>query len=427
MKHLGTIMKQDTLKEVILSQSIRPVKNEVSREIDQELERYAKLPHAVLISGIRRSGKSTLLEQLINKRHAKCYYLNFEDERLINFKTEDFDALHEIFIELYGDNLPFFLDEIQNIENWEVFVRRLYKQGYKFYITGSNASMLSHEMGTKLTGRHVDLELFPFSFKEYLQFQKVNYDQNDLYLTPQRALLKKHFNLYLKEGGMPEFLQYKDSIVLQRTYDDILYRDIITRYDVKAIKQFRSLSFYLMSNISSKFTYNNLKNLFGFGSVSTVKNYIDYLTNSYLLFPLTRFAFSLKSQEQAPRKIYAIDNGMVEKIAFKFSQKQGQYLENLVYLELRRRHKELYYYETKNDLEVDFLVYEAGKIQALIQVSYDISVEQTKTREINALVKAMKETGCETALLLTYDTKDILTIENKTIQILPVYHWILTK
>ncbi len=422
-------MDKALLKEVILEQ--RRIQEAmvpgIQREILPTIERYFSLPHAVVISGIRRTGKSTLLSQVI-KSHFKehYYYFNFEDERLINFKSEDFNDLYETLIELYGEKNTFFFDEIQNIPRWELFVRRLQDAGCKFFITGSNASLLSKELGTKLTGRAMVTELYPFSFKEFLLFKKYKITKNALSITKERAVIKKYFNEYLRHGGMPEYLKYQDREVLKRVYEDILYRDIVIRHEIKAVKSLREISFYLISNVATRFTYNGLKEVFHLGSPNTVKSYVEYLENSFLIFTLNKFSYSLKKQSVAPKKVYCIDNGLMDAVAFQFSKNKGKFYENLVLGELKRRGvEEIYYYLTEEGKEVDFLIREKGKIQLLIQVTESLEHDKVRNREVDALVKAMNELKVNQGMILTYDHEEKINTEGYVITVKPIYKWLL--
>lgn len=421
-------MQKSLLKEVILEQEKdrKGFDTGIPRAALSVVLRYASMPHAVVISGVRRCGKSTLLNQVINEHYQNgVYYLNFEDERLVNFKVDDFNDLYEVFLELYGEKKIFFLDEVQNVPKWEVFVRRMQGKGCKFFITGSNASLLSKELGTKLSGRNVSVELFPFSFQEFLAFNDFHLSKNGLSLTAERALIKKHFAEYLKHGGMPEYLKYQDQTLLKRVYDDILYRDIVARYDIKQVKALRELGLYFLSNIGTVFSYNNLKKVLGLGSMNTIKSYTDYLENSYLVFSLAKFSYSLKEQFVALKKVYCIDNGLAEAIAFQFSKNKGKFFENLVFLELRRKFTKIYYYKTSNNLEVDFLIRSGKKVSQLIQVVEHLDNEKTRQREVNALVKAMDELKLKTGLILTDDTEEKIASDGKAIVVKPIYKWLL--
>ncbi len=423
-------MDKNFLKEIIINQrqNFQASIPGIIREKLIKIETFLNLPHTIIISGLRRSGKSTLLRQITHHyfKDQDYYYLSFEDERLLNFSVENFNDLYEIFIELYGDKKVFCFDEIQNIDRWENFVRRMQDTGTKFIITGSNSSLLSKELGSKLTGRHIVTTLFPFSFQEYLTFKDIFVTDKSFYITGEKVQLKKEFLIYLQNGGIPEFIKYQDQIILKKIYEDILFRDILTRYEIKDLKTFRELAFYLLTNTTQLFSYNKLKNLFQVGSVNTIKNYVEYLENSYLFFTLNKFSFSLKEQAIANKKIYCIDNGFIETLGFNFSKNTGKYLENLVFLNLKKAEKEIYYYKTANNLEVDFLIKEKDEYH-LIQVSETIINPDTRNRELRALFTAMQEVKIKKALLLTLDEEETILEKDLEILVMPVYRWVLEK
>lgn len=421
-------MEKELLKEVLIEQTKEAAQKEfgIPRAVLQKIEPYHKLPHTVVLTGIRRCGKSTLLRQIIRNYYAEqAYYFSFEDERLLNFEVADFNVLYELSIELFQRKQVFFLDEIQNIPCWENFVRRMQEQGKKFYITGSNASLLSKELATKLTGRTIVKNVYPFSFQEFLAHEKHSYNKNSFYETSERAKLKKIFRVYLQNGGMPEFLKYREPEILKGVYEDILYRDILARYEIKDIRALRELSFYLLSNTGSLFSYNKLKQAFHFGSVNTVKNYIEFLENSYLFFTVPRFSFSIKQQTVAHKKIYCVDNGFLNHIAIKFSANTGKFLENLVFMHLKQLYSHIYYYQTKDGFEVDFLVSNDQKNYELFQVSANLENALTEQREIRALIKAMSELKINKSYLINLEEEKELKSEAGKINILPGYKWFL--
>lgn len=392
-----------------------------------EITAYKDTPFPVVISGLRRVGKSTLLAQLAHTFYPDndYFYVNFEDERFLTFTVSDFAKLHELLIELFGSKKVFLLDEIQNIAGWERFVSRMITSGYKFYITGSNASLLSKELGTKLTGRYMPVELFPFSFDEYLQFKKLSPPDLTRLTTVQRGKLKNAFADYLKKGGIPQALQYPELPIHKTLYDDILNRDVATRYKITDTKPLRELTFYLLSNISSLVSYNKLKELLQLGSVNTVSSYIEYLGTSWLLFVMNRYAFSVKQQQIANKKVYCIDTGLTKSVAFSFSEDRGKFLENTVFLQLRRIYNEdIYYYKTKKDQEVDFYL---PKKKIFIQVSQSITEEGTRAREVQALLEAMREVKTSTGLIVTEDEKDTLIFDGTMITVVPVYEWLFQR
>jgi predicted AAA+ superfamily ATPase len=383
------------------------------------------LAHAVIVSGVRRCGKSTLMRQICKKYYGKeVYFVDFEDERFVKFITEDFNLLYETLIELYGLRHVFFFDEIQNIENWELFVRRIHREKNKVFITGSNASLLSSELSTRLTGRHIVVELLPFSFREFLLYHQVSYNEKSFSITQEKAILKRWFNEFLENGGMPEYLEHKNPLVLQNVYENILYKDVIVRHEVKEVKAIRELTLDLLTNIGTPLSYTKMKNNLDLGSVNTVKNYIHYLENAYLIFTLPRFSFSVSQQTLLQKKVYAIDTGLAKQVAFHFSKKFGRYLENIVYLELRRKYSQIFYYKTEDDLEVDFLIREGTKIVLLIQVTESLKEPKTREREYKGLRQAMKELDVDKGLILT-DEEEPADPEFPEIEVAPIYQWLL--
>jgi predicted AAA+ superfamily ATPase len=335
--------------------------------------------------------------------------------------------LFEIFMQLHGDRKVFFLDEIQNVPGWEMFVRRQQDAGYKFYLTGSNASLLSRELGTKLTGRNVRMELYPFSFREYLRFAGDEPEDTGFAGTKERAMLKGRFSEWLKNGGMPEFPKYKDRSMLKHAYEDIIYRDIAARYELKHVKALRELTLYFMSNIGGGFTYNSAAKFLGLGSMNTVKNYFDYLENSYLAFFSQQVFMVPQKTVFIGKKIYCVDNGLADAVAFKFSSNRGKYLENAVYMELRRRGEEIYYYKTENGLEVDFLTRGKKQNPALYQSCAEMSNPVIRARELRALETAMKELKLKKAVIITEDEEETIKSQGRTINVIPAYKWMLSR
>lgn len=400
-----------------------------------EIASYKDTPFPIVISGLRRAGKSTLLAQLAHKFYPKknYFYINFEDERFLTFTVSDFVKLHELLIELFGNQKIFLLDEIQNIEGWERFVGRMINGGYKFYITGSNASLLSRELGSKLTGRYIPVELFPFSFDEYLRFKKIalpdltRLDSARLAIltTVERGKLKNAFSNYLQKGGIPQALQYPKLPIHKTLYDDIINRDVATRYNITDTRSLRELTFYLLSNIASLVSYNRLKGLLKLGSVNTISSYIGYLETSWLLMVINRYAFSVKQQQIANKKVYCVDTGLAKSVAFSFSDDLGKFLENIVFLKLRRFYGgDIYYYKTKTEKEVDFYL---PKKKTFIQVSQSITDPTTLEREAQALLEAMGEVKASTGLIITEDEKDSLSFDGTIISVVSIYEWLLSE
>ncbi|MCI2411928.1 ATP-binding protein [Cuniculiplasma divulgatum] len=398
---------KETLRRIVTEQRQQIVLRQKStkREILDEIP--LDLPYAVIISGVRRVGKSTLLQQLFTKL-PDFYYFNFEDPRLIDFELGDFDKLNQVMIEEYGQSRFYMLDEIQNIKGWEVFVRSMLDKGKQFFITGSNASLLSRELGTRLTGRHINIELFPFSFPESLNF-----------FHKDRSL--KAFEEYFQKGGLPQYLRYNRIEILQDLLLDVLYRDIVSRHNIRDSKSLQELALYLLGNVSNEYSYNNLKKLFNFGSVNTPISYISYMEDSYLLFTVQKFDYSLKKQTVNEKKVYGIDNGLIFCNSTSLSSDRGRMLENMVFLNLRRKYNDIYYFKEKK--ECDFIVMEKKKIIMAIQVCYEIT-DDNKSREIEGLMEAMTFFNLDRGLILTYDQEDVIHVGQKYIDIKPVWRWL---
>ncbi|TKS56999.1 ATP-binding protein [Mesohalobacter halotolerans] len=378
----------------------------------------------VVISGIRRCGKSTLLQAIRAKNKEQDYYLNFDDERLVHFKVEDFQQLLELFGERYGKQKTFYFDEIQNISGWERFVRRLHDYGNKVYITGSNASMLSKELGTHLTGRYQQVELYPFSFLEYLKLNKIEPNALDHFSTDDKVILKTAFNDYFKLGGFPAFLKSKHSEYLKSLYESVLYRDVMVRNGITNEQELLELMFFVTSNTSKLISYNSLAKVIGVKNATTVKQYLGFLEDAYMLSLVPKYAISVKKQLHNPKKVYGIDLGLMRQLSFQHSEDQGRLLENLVFLALKRQSKTIYYHHDKS--ECDFVIKEKNSITQAIQVCWTMHDTKTKQREMNGLLDAMAAYQLKEGLILTEAENDRLRVDDKIIRIMPVWLWLLT-
>ncbi len=373
----------------------------------------------IVITGIRRCGKSTLLRQL-SARYDDFLYINFDDDRLMDFTVADFPSLMLVFEKTAPGTKTLFVDEIQNVSGWERFIRRIHDEGYKVFLTGSNANLLSQELGTRLTGRSTAITLFPFSFQEVLQFRAI---RSDRITAKSRAAILAEFDRYLTGGGFPDYLKSGDPEYLKRIYDDILYRDIISRFGIREVKGFRQLARYLVTNTANPATYNALKNTLGFKSVGSVRDYVGFLEQAYLIFEIFRHDFSLKKQYVSDKKLYCIDNGLRNAVAFRFSDDKGRLLENLVLIELLRRNTSVYFF--KNPKECDFITEERGTITGAIQVCYELTREN-RDRELGGLLGAMQAHDLKEGLILTYLQEETITQDGSTIQILPAWKWLIT-
>ena len=420
-------MNKENIKQILIEQS-----EEVKRLFRQKIIPRGMVSEAKgifasdlikVITGIRRCGKSVLSHYLL--KDSRYGYVNFDDERLISVKAEDLNDFLEVLIEIDPDLKDIFLDEVQNVEGWELFVNRLKRNGYNLIVTGSNSRLLSKELSTHLTGRHFTIELYPFSFREFLLYNNFSFDKKDLYITKQKAKIKKMLKEYIENGGLPEVYKAEPKKqYLRELYDRIITRDIISRYNVKYAKDLKEIALFSISNFASKISYNKIKNIFETKSVHTVKNYLHYLEEAYLLFQVNAFSHKLKEQIKLPKKIYCIDTGIINSIVPRSTLDYGKLLENLVFIELKRRGSEIYIY-SKPNCEVDFVVKEGLAIRQLIQVSYSIKDEKTKRREIKALIEASRDLDCSRLTLITWDEEGEEEIESKKIYYIPAWKWLL--
>jgi predicted AAA+ superfamily ATPase len=412
-------MNSDLLQQVIADQKAMVARK--SRGIPRitNTDKHLNSGLISVISGVRRSGKSTLTLQLADQYPA-FHFISFDDERLINFTVDDFNTLL-IELKRTGDAKTIVLDEIQLVPGWERFARRLHDEGYKVILTGSNAKLLSSELATHLTGRYLKTELFPFSFQEYLMFKQIDPAEKT---SDNQARLLTAFDEYLVQGGFPEYLKLNEQEVLKRIYDDIVYRDLIVRFGIRNVSGFKNLTQYVFSNFTSETGYLTLANLLGFHSATSVKDYLNVLIEGYLVFELTKFDYSLKQQYVSNRKTYVIDNGLRNTVSFRTSADSGRLLENLVFLELKRRGSDLWYYKSKGQLETDFLVDPANPV--LIQVCYDLQNPKTRKREVESLAAGMRELGRQHGLILTKNEEGTINAGNGTITVLPAWKWCLS-
>ncbi|MGM0573348.1 MAG: ATP-binding protein, partial [Bacteroidota bacterium] len=317
----------------------------------------------------------------------------------------------------------FYFDEIQNVAGWERFVRRLHDYKNKVYVAGSNASMLSRDLGTHLTGRYCQKELFPFSFAEFLEFQSGEIPLKSFFSTEEKVQLHGKFLKYFQQGGFPAYLQSGNSQYLKGLYESIIYRDVMVRNSLTNEKEILELVHYAASNTSRLFSYNSLTKVVGVKNATTVKNYLSFLEDTYLNFLVSKYDFSVKKQIQNPKKIYFIDLGVVRELGFHHSEDNGRLLENLVFIELKRRGKEIYYHAQKH--ECDFLIKEKNRIKEAIQVSWSIHNPATREREIAGLIEALTHHSLKGGLILTDDEEDEFVIKGFKIKVMPTWKWLL--
>ncbi len=355
-----------------------------------------------IITGIRRCGKSTLMRQLLTLVKGKSLFLNFEDPRLSGFDISDFRRLDILIKETKVKNL--FFDEIQICNGWELYARQKLDEGYQVTVTGSNAHLLSKELGTKLTGRHLSTTLYPFSYKEYLSLIKKKDSQ-------------KTIESYIKDGGFPEFLKFQNPNVLRQLLDDILLRDIAVRYAVRDVTALRQLAVYLITNIGKPVSATNLKTSFGIKATSTLLEYFSFLENAYLVQFIPKFSYSLQKQIRNPKKVYVIDLGLFEHASLAFSEEKGRRLENLVFLQYLRQGKELAYFNEKK--ECDFIVSEHGKVTEAVQVCHELTPDNLD-REIEGLVAALEFLNLKKGKIITLNQTDEYEHNGKTIEVIPI-------
>jgi len=405
-------MKLSELQEISISQ--KQLLDQ--QEFGQKRQILPNLPdiqsHALVVSGIRRCGKSTLLRQFVYNLDRLFFYLNFDDIRLASFTNEDF-ALIDIIIADSGAKLIFF-DEIQSAENWELYVRQKLDQGFQVVITGSNASLLSRELGSRLTGRHISKELFPFSYSEFCQFFKLE--------TGSESLME-----YLEKGGFPEYLKTGNPDILAQLQSDILYRDIAVRYGIRDTTSLRQLFLYLLSNFSQLFSPSKLTGVLNVKSPTTVLEYISYFEASYLVNLLPCFSWSLKAQSLAPKKIYVCDTGLIKTGSLSFTKNHGALLENFVYNCFRNSQNsfdalgniQIFYYAGKSGGECDFIIKDHDTTKC-IQVCWELNPDN-QDREINGLLDAMEFFNLDEGEIITFNSEDLILTRGKKIRVIPAW------
>ncbi len=384
---------------------------------------------AQVVTGVRRSGKSTLCHIALQNKGVEYGYVNFDDDRLSDLKVEDLNTVLTCIYRIYGPDIKYlFFDEIQNVDEWHLFVNRLLRQGHRIVITGSNAKLLSSDLTTHLAGRFNEVKLFPFSFKEHCLQRKV--DTED-YSTRGAALLKNALDDYLMEGGFPELPNIRNkSSYIDSLVNTIVNKDIKLRYHIRNAEGIRTLANHLINNFAQFIDVAQLNQDLNIGTERTVRNYIDHLSQAYLILPLRKFSYKSRIRLRN-KKSYIVDNGLATYHAKSLSPANyGWRLENVVYIELLRRTspkmQEIYYYrESSRSREVDFAVTHRGIVVELIQVSYYVDNPKTFNREINALVEAARKTSCSRLTLVTMDKTETITQGNFRIDVISALDWLL--
>lgn len=381
-----------------------------------QLKKFLLSEQVIVITGPRRSGKSFLMRQLacelIKKRINKnrILIINFEDPRFSELNVLLIQKIYNVYLEfLQPKESPYiFLDEIQEVEKWEKWVLMAQDlKKAKIILSGSNAKLLSRELATLLTGRHLDLKVSPLSFKEFLEFNDVSI-KNNLDILKEEIKIKSFLKLYIENGSFPEVVLQKNKKEILLTYfEDILEKDLIKRYRIRKTEKFKDLLKFYFSNISCLITFNSLEKSLKI-STDSIEKFSFYFESAYLLFFLKRFSFKVKEQEKSPRKVYAIDTGLANTIGFKFSENYGRLAENIVFLKLqsakdKNHNLEIFYWKDEKHLEVDFIVKNKNSVKQLIQVCWDLNDLKTKERELKSLIKASRELKCDNLLVITSD------------------------
>lgn len=406
------------MKNIIMNQRVER-DGLMARPYQQRINRYnidglLANPLIKLITGPRRAGKSVFaLLMLQGKNFA---YLNFDDNLLL--EKWDEDLVMRMLDDVYPDYEYLLLDEIQNLPDWDLWVNKLYRRGKNLIITGSNAKMLSSEMATVLTGRYLQIEIFPFSLEETMQWRNVN---NGFEEQSAQAIVVT--DDYMRNGGYPETIKSRNitKSYLSTLFDSILLKDIGKRHKVRNTSDLYNIAVYMLSNFCNPVSANDLAAELGLSSVTTAKKFCDYLAEPYLFFYLPRFNNKMKLMKKAPKKVYVVDNGFVQSTAFNISENLGRLLENQVFVELLRRGyipgQTLFYYRTCNDKEIDFVTRKGTKVEQLIQVCFDMSSGKTRKREIDALAEAAEELHCGNLLVITFSQKENLEWKGNMISV----------
>ena len=421
-------MKISDIEKVLLEQQdeLEALEGEVliHRPEEDLINLNSKLAQVVI--GVRRSGKSTLCFNALRKAGVHYAYANFDDERLEELETKDLDNVLQTLYKIYGKFDYLFLDEIQNIDGWPLFVNRLLRQRIHIIITGSNAKLLSTELATHLTGRHHKIELFPFSFKDWCSIKDVEYTR---LTTKNKGLLSKAYEEYFRQGGFPELISGEENPkeYISTLIDNIISQDIKKRYKIRNIDALKRLAHHILNETPTLIVKETLQNIIGIKSERTLGNYLMYLNQPYLISTISKY--SSRSRERARNeKSYAIDVAFMDKRENAFSgENLGWRLETIVYLELLRRkagtENDIYYYQGRS-AEADFVVCDGNKTLAVYQVSYDISNKKTRKREIKGCIAGAKATKCDNLFLITDHESEVIEEDGYTIQVIPIWEWL---
>lgn len=398
----------------------------VSRKEENLFEFDSSLAQVVI--GVRRSGKSTICHKVLLEKNIEYAYVNFDDDRMSDVKTEDLNTVLSCIYQVYGSDIQYlFIDEIQNVDGWYLFVNRLLRTNIKVFVTGSNAKLLSGELATHLTGRYNEIRLYPFSFSEYCDFHKIN---TQSITTKADAERKRAFVEYVNDGGFPEIQNLRNKCVyVQSLIEAIVTKDIQKRFKVRNVDTLRKITHHLINNICQEINYDEISKLLNITD-NTVRKYVDYLRQAFLIQLLTKYSY--KSKERIRNaKSYIIDPGLQNNRDNAFaSENIGWRLENIVYIELLRRCSnnflDIYYYKANSrSKEVDFVVCNQNKTVELIQVAYDIDNVKTYNREVSSLINASTQLHCDNLSLIAFTNTRDIELQGKTIHIISAIEWLL--
>lgn len=415
----NTVLRQKQEKEQLLSLPY------IERTKTAEAKKWLDTDMIKVVLGPRRAGKSVFSLMLLKDR--PFAYFNFDDETIPGQGKTEYDELLQELRAVYGETKNILFDEIQNLPKWELFVNRLHREGYNLILTGSNARLLSKELSTALTGRHIPIEIMPFDFKEFLRAKKYEISPDKFLLHEEKGKLLRLLEQYLVSGGYPEItVKYLDPKgYLKVLFDSLLFKDVVKRHKVRFSEQIDNLGSYLINNISSQYSLRKLANALEFRSGVTLKKYISYLTEAYIIFSLQRYSYKAGERLKSPKKVYVVDNGFITAKTVQHSPDTGKLLENLVFTELVKKdfesNRNLFYYKTRNDREIDFVLKNETTVTELVQVVYDINNVDTEQREVKALMEAGNELGVNNLTVLTWDEKREVKKDDLTVSFVPVW------
>jgi len=434
-------MKKDALLEILSDWNFwaKEIDTGITRKeyLKEIIKLITKTNQIVCITGIRRSGKSTLIKQIAKEitngmKHENTLIVNFEDERFSERNLKTLIDIYNCYLEKVGpDNKPFvFFDEIQNVQEWERFVRGKHeRKEANIIVSGSSSKLLGAELATLLTGRHLIFNIYPLSFKEFLFFKNLQI-RSEIDIATKRIEIKRLFQEYLESGGFPEVvLSSEKKRILLSYFDTIISRDIIERFNIREREKIKTLAKFYLTNISSSVTYNKVSRFINV-PLTTVERFSEYLETANLIFFIKKFSYSLKGQEKSPRKVYSIDCGLSNTIGFRFMKNFGRTMENIVAVELKIRQTfnpsiEIFYWKDYQQREVDFVLKAGTEVKQIIQVSYKIDDMNTKERELRSLLKAMDEFKLKEGLIITDDFEDEEKIDGKKVIYTPLWKWLL--